>query len=132
MVSCAQTEKCMYFLFLDDERVPQQVTWVKSVGAYDSYTWEIVRSFDQFVACVQEKGLPEFISFDHDLGDTHANERTGHTCAKWLVDYCLDHNAACPLFVVHSQNPEGARNIHGLLKGFQQFQNQNLNYKVKP
>jgi hypothetical protein len=53
--------------------------------------------------------LPDVISFDHDLGDFQAlhssgyiegelpaEEKTGMDCAKWLVDYCINHNLNCP------------------------------------
>lgn len=124
----------MYHLFLDDERMPQQVTWVvlpymekSEPNAY----WHIVRSYNEFVDCIQSKGLPSFISFDHDLGDVGENEKSGFSCAKWLVDYCLDNNVFCPEFQVHSKNPQGASNISGLLMGFQQFQT-TKKHKVKP
>lgn len=123
----------MYHLFLDDERMPQQVTWVQlpSLEDFPSKEWLIVRSFADFVDCIETKGLPLFISFDHDLGEVGNNEKSGFSCAKWLVDYCLDNNEICPDFQVHSKNPQGASNIHGLLKGFQQFQNTKP-HKVKP
>lgn len=123
----------MYHLFLDDERIPQQVTWVQLpvLENTPSNEWLVVRSFTDFVHCIETKGLPLFIAFDHDLGEMGDNEKTGFSCAKWLVDYCLDNNVNCPDFQVHSKNPQGASNIHGLLKGFQQFQNTKTQ-KVKP
>ena len=82
--------------------------------------WQVVRSFDEFVAWIETNGLPDFISFDHDLGllDEQSEELNGMTCAKWLVNYCLDNDLKLPDFVVHSSNPAGAKNIEGLLKGF--------------
>ncbi len=124
----------MYHLFLDDERMPHQVTWVPLPRVEEKQTdtdWHIVRSYSDFINCIQTKGLPSFISFDHDLGETGENEKSGFSCAKWLVDYCLDNNVLCPEFQVHSKNPQGASNISGLLMGFQQFQN-TKKHKVKP
>ena len=71
------------------------------------------------MAYIETNGFPNFISFDHDLG----LEESGYDCAKWLVDYCLDHNLHLPEFEVHSQNPVGKENILALLNN---FKNRNL------
>ena len=76
--------------------------------------FERVYSYTEFVAYLEHKGLPDFISFDHDLGE----EFSGYDCAKYLVDYCLDHQLPLPDFVVHSQNPVGKENIERLLANF--------------
>ena len=59
-----------YYLFLDDERYPKQVTWV-NLPLVD---WVIVRNYNEFVKKIEEDGMPVFISFDHDLADEHYNE----------------------------------------------------------
>ena len=76
--------------------------------------FERVYNYKEFVAYLQRYGLPDFISFDHDLGEG----LSGYDCAKYLVDYCLDHQLALPAFAVHSQNPVGKENIERLLKNF--------------
>jgi hypothetical protein len=121
-----------YRLFLDDERMPKDVKWVElPLGP-----WEIVRSYEAFVKTITEKGMPTFISFDHDLADEHykeyigtgkvdyntCKEKTGFHCALWLVDYCLDKPAKLPLYVVHSMNSVGRENINGLLAQFKRVQ----------
>lgn len=73
-----------------------------------------IRSYAKFVTYITQNGLPDFISFDHDLG----LEESGFDCAKWLVNYCLDHQCQLPQFAVHSQNPVGKENILGLLNNF--------------
>lgn len=73
-----------------------------------------LRSYGEFVAWITKHGLPDFISFDHDLGP----DETGYDCAKWLVDYCLDRKQSMPDFAVHSQNPVGKENIQKLLENF--------------
>jgi hypothetical protein len=87
-------------LFLDDIRDPP-----------DS-SWDIVRSFDEFVGYIETYGMADEISFDHDLGD---NVPSGMDCAKWLVE------TERPLarFTVHSANPPGRANIEGLLRNWQ-------------
>ena len=93
-----------YLMYLDDERVPK---------LRDDYV--IVRSFNEAVAYVLEHGLPEFISFDHDLGLVES----GYDFAKWLVDYMIDNQTlVLPEWNVHSANPVGAQNINGLLESF--------------
>lgn len=73
-----------------------------------------VRSFTEFINYINQNGLPDFISFDHDLG----LEESGFDCAKWLVNFCLDNHKKLPEFFVHSQNPVGKKNIESLLNNF--------------
>ena len=80
--------------------------------------FERVYSYTEFVAYLEHKGLPDFISFDHDLGE----EFSGYDCAKYLVDYCLDHQLPLPDFSVHSQNHVGKENIERLLNNFKEQQ----------
>lgn len=116
-----------YKLFLDDERYPRQVHWVQEVFL-NPFDWVIVRSYAEFVKYIEENGLPSIISFDHDLSDEHYaegfqglpprsdyKEKTGYECAKWLVEYCMDHKKKIPKFYVHSLNPVGRENIKCLL-----------------
>jgi|SRR5690606_1584635 hypothetical protein len=77
-----------------------------------------VRSYSEFVTFIEQNGLPDFISFDHDLGE----EKTGYDCAKMLVEYCLDRQITLPDFAVHSQNPVGKQNIESLLGNFRKQQ----------
>jgi len=78
-----------------------------------------VYSYEEFPAFIKENGLPDFISFDHDLGEG----KTGFDCAKWLVEFCLDNELPLPEFSVHSQNPVGKENIEKLLENFREVQN---------
>lgn len=73
-----------------------------------------LRSFTEFITYIEANGLPDFISFDHDLG----LQESGYDCAKWLVAYCLDNEMELQDFVVHSQNPVGKQNIASLLSNF--------------
>ena len=73
-----------------------------------------VYSYEEFVTYLEKKGLPDFISFDHDLGEG----LSGYDCAKYLVEYCLGHQFPLPNYQVHSQNPVGKENIERLLKNF--------------
>lgn len=98
--------------------------------------WVIVRNFHQFVNYIQKYGLPDYISFDHDLGIEHTKyyfnngghasppdplkadfkEKTGYDAAKWLVDFCVENEKSLPLWHVHSHNPVGSENIRTYLR----------------
>lgn len=126
-------------LFLDDIRIPKDCAngLVPSMfnKLYWMNDWVIVRSFNEFVDWITVNGLPEFISFDHDLADVHYTmdfskdssnqntEKTGLDCAKWLGDYCIDFDVKLPDYIVHSQNPVGKLNIQGYLDNVRKFQN---------
>lgn len=123
-----------YKLFLDDERKPSDVKWVElPLGP-----WVIVRNYYDFVRTLRAKGIPEFISFDHDLADEHYHtlikdndsiripykdytEKTGYDCAKFLIDFCIETNSIVPSYLVHSLNSIGKENIIGYIEGYKAF-----------
>ena len=92
-------------LYLDDIRNP------KTKG------WTIVRNYYEFVKEIDEHGLPDEISFDHDLGE---DAKTGYDCAKWLCEYCWMNGIPIPPYNVHSANPVGRDNIIGILKSYEE------------
>lgn len=102
-----------YKLFLDDCRVPKDVLIYKSLSIYDKEHWIIVKNFNQFVDYIRRKGIPEVISFDHDLCDFYyseeeTKEKTGHDAVKWFIDYLEEHQIkTLPDCLFHSQNPIG-------------------------
>ena len=100
-------------LYLDDVRNP------KSEG------WTIVRNYDEFVNYITDNGLPEEISFDHDLGeDPNKTVKSGYDCAKWLCEYCWGNGIPIPSWNIHSANPVGRDNIAAVLQNFEK----KLNY----
>ena len=52
-------------LYLDDVRNPKSDGWV------------IVRTYDDFKSWITENGLPDEISFDHDLSDDDDTNKSG-------------------------------------------------------
>jgi hypothetical protein len=96
-------------LFLDDERHPPR----------DGYDWKIVTNFDQAVKYITERGVPNYMSFDHDLGE---DSKTGYEFVKWLVEADMDSGGKLIpsdfSYYVHSQNPIGAANIRGYLSSY--------------
>jgi hypothetical protein len=119
-------------LFLDDIRVPFDcLKYMKADVShiYEDTDWDVVRTYDDFVGYIEHFGLPDVISFDHDLADEHYSqsmydgefaynkqyetfkEKTGYDCAKWLHNYCVENGLPYPAYLVHSMNPVGRDNI---------------------
>lgn len=97
-----------YKLYLDDIRQPPDSEWV------------VVRDYDEFVHVIQTQGIPDLVSFDHDLAMIHYgggvesfsyHEKTGDDCAKFLLEECRRKKVEPPAYKVHSMNPVGAQNI---------------------
>lgn len=102
-----------YNLFIDDERVPSDVTWVR----LPDVEWVIARNIREVKNLLKEKGFPDMISFDHDLGYMTP---TGADIAMELINEDLD-NGTMPCgftFYVHSMNPVGAENIGRLMSNY--------------
>jgi len=106
-------------LFLDDTRQPPDPSW------------EVVRTYSGFCDYIDRNGVPDVISFDHDLADEHYatvswqceplvdvidyttfKEKTGYECAKWLIA----RGTLPKQYFVHSLNPVGAQNIRFIME----------------
>lgn len=104
-----------YKLFLDDWRDP-----------VNPDEWVIARSYDEAVEIMTQRGMPNFVSFDHDLSEDHyANNnytgfsKTGYDLAKWFMDQVMLHGARLPddfAYSIHSMNPVGSKNIDECMK----------------
>lgn len=101
-------------LFLDDIRTIDMVYPPNQVSEFD-----LVRSYAEFVSYIEEKGLPDFISFDNDLGLDQQGKLApdGYAAAKWLV-YESGLDLINLTFHVHSANPVAAEQIQGLLNNY--------------
>ena len=106
----------MTLLWIDDIRNPF-LNVENKVPNCESIHW--VLNYSQFILYIEKLGLPDVISFDHDLADI--DDKSGYDCAKYLVDYCMDNNKRLPSFRVHSANPVGKENIEYLLNNFKRF-----------
>jgi len=118
-------------LYLDDCRTPTD-----TIPGY--HPWQVVRNYNEFAAWITKNGIPDLVSFDHDLADEHINdyynqvamhgyqhpdydsfkEKTGLDCAKFLVEYAVNHKQKINSCCVHSHNPVGASNIQSYINGF--------------
>lgn len=117
-------------MFLDDIRVPRDIFKMSGDFAYLDKSWIVVRNYAEFVMhldkCQRRGILPSTISFDHDIGTNRdGSEMSGLDCAKWLVQFCMNHSRRLPKFKVHSNNPCGRENIYGLLNNFKRHQEHN-------
>lgn len=101
-------------LFLDDLRTVDMVYDKRMTPEFD-----VVRSYDAFVAYIREKGLPYFISFDNDLGLDEEGKVAldGYAAAKWLV-YESGLDLQDLEFKVHSANPVAREQIISLLTNY--------------
>ena len=94
-------------MWLDDIRIPPTSEWV----------W--AKTYENAVSLIEKNGLPEHISFDHDLGDSEA--KTGYDLAKWIVNADLDGKIDIPMtwtYALHTANPVGRENIRSLLDNY--------------
>lgn len=87
-------------VFLDDLREPIDIYPNVKDGEYVT-----IRSFNDFKSFVENYGIPSFISFDNDLGDTMEE---GKDVVKWMVfEKMLDISDMD--FKIHSANSSGVR-----------------------
>jgi hypothetical protein len=119
-------------LYLDDHLTPTE-----TIPGYNP--WNVVRNYNEFTEWILKNGIPDLISFDHDLAEEHITdyfnqfmingyqhpnydsykEKTGLDCAKWLCEkYCFPTNLELKQCAVHSDNPVGSRNIHSYINGY--------------
>lgn len=95
-----------WHLFLDDERSPESVDW-------SGKTVEIARSSGEAIALLDSKGLPGFISFDHDLGGDDTGMKVmwhliyGDMDGKWDISDIQQ-------VQLHTANVVGRKNLEGL------------------
>lgn len=128
------------FLFLDDIRMPAQAyihdhrTTLNQYSGIANFKWDIVRTYDEFVAWIDKNGIPDVVSFDNDLdplkevekfdammvsGNYNSDElvqKTGIDCAKFMIDKCIKEQTPIPKYFVHSANPLARPIIKGLLE----------------
>ena len=92
---------------MDDERTPKTT----------QHPWKVVRSYEDAKTHIIMNGVPDYISFDHDLG----TEKTGYDFVKWLVDMDMNEKYTIPEgfeFNVHSANVPGKISIESYLNSY--------------
>lgn len=131
-----------YNIFLDDLRFPKDAFLQKELAYLTEYSkipeneWVIVRNYEDFVKTIEERGIPNAVSFDNDLCMEHMKyyvnflknpgyyewenfqTKCGIHCAKYLKDKLTsDDNIKV---YVHSANEEGRRIIREILEEYLQ------------
>lgn len=91
-----------YSLYLDDVRKAPE-------GAV------LVRTVSEFKAAVRTRGVPEAVSFDHDLGE----EETGRDALDWLLAQGLDLSQTRML--VHSANIVASIAMTNVIIGYRRY-----------
>jgi hypothetical protein len=134
-------------LFLDDWRTPKQATlWSTSkkplieVSNIPNSTWNIVRSYDEFVEFIEKNGIPEVVSFDNDLVDLandmlptgevyrmfamdywqNIHPKMGVHCAEYLVEKCKELGQPIPKYYIHTANGKAAEIIKEIMENGKQ------------
>ena len=108
----------MYYLFLDDTRLPRQVTWVQLP---ENVPWVHARSYSDFIQAIDKFGVPKFVAYDCDLCEEHYEayfklaekypaqhldfkNKCGIHCLQYLLDVCKKKKIQHPTYVIHTKN----------------------------
>ena len=127
-------------LFLDDLRIPtdafiyeERIKLIDKSGIQNC-EWHIVRNYEDFCEFIDTFGIPEVVSFDHDLHMEHIKHyfdvtskigvidygnlktKTGKHCAEYFVDKWREAGKPDVKVYVHSANRWGQIEIKNVLK----------------
>jgi hypothetical protein len=139
-----------YNLFLDDLRKPEHAYIypkrdgnsivitshsLENMSGVSNDNWVVVRTYEDFVQTIEEKGIPNAVSFDHDLDEEHIRHyykvtestgvieydnlkvKTGKHCAEYFVQkYKELQPPHTPHVYIHSANQWGVQEIRKVLK----------------
>lgn len=101
-------------IFIDDFRKPNKYVNCNINKVLQAFSYE---DFVRILNYLYNKyGMVDEIWFDHDLGS--ADEGNGLDCAKYLVDFCIEHNETLPEYHIQSANSVGKMNIDSYLKSY--------------
>jgi hypothetical protein len=100
-----------YKLFLDDIRLP---FWI-----YEDFNdWVIVRNMEELISTIKDRGVPDLISFDNDLGNVDGVVLPdGYACLNWLID----NDIYVKGIIVHSDNNVANEQIFGKANNWHKF-----------
>ena len=96
-----------------------QKLWIDDCRDRPDASWLLVRTSDQAIDIIKHSGMPDMISFDHDLG----GDDTAMKVVHFIINSWLDKTLEIPKnfeYFVHSANPVGADNIRGTMDRFLQ------------
>ena len=107
----------MYNLFLDDMRDPRTAQFLRNQDFYRNTKWVVVKNYDEFVSYITHNGMPDLISFDHDLG----SGKTGYDVACYIELQAERGVLPHMTWVVHSANPVGAEKIRRAMESAERY-----------
>ena len=93
--------------------------WIDDCRDQPDASWILARTSDQAIDIIKHSGMPDVISFDHDLG----GDDTAMNVVYFIINSWLDKTLEIPKnfeYLVHSANPVGAENIRGAMDRFLQ------------
>lgn len=117
-----------------ETRIIQTANSLERLSGIPLDDWKIVRSYNNFVTAIDYLGIPNVVSFDHDLTEEcmelymtntrytgfieydNLPKRTGWHCAKYLIEKCRELKVDFPKYFVHSANEYGTQNIKRLIE----------------
>ena len=76
-----------YNLYLDDIREPKASFKKSGDSRYIDLKWRVVKCYSEFVETIALNGIPNIVSFDHDLGDTAMKEYFNNVSPNYTLDY---------------------------------------------
>lgn len=101
-------------IFLDDYRKPNKYVNMNINRVYQAYNAQ--EFYDLLPKLYKKYNRIDEVWFDHDLGPVECG--TGYECAKYLVDFCINHDMPLPEYHIQSANPVGSANIDSYLKSY--------------
>lgn len=137
----------MRMLYLDDFRNPIDSYHTMKDTIYLSGKWNIVRNYNEFKQYIEDNGIPDIVSFDHDLADEHYTpaeywdhyeaseeyqnqrypeykEKTGYDCLMFLLEHVLNPDARVniiPSILIHTANPVGRDKMKAAINSFNRY-----------
>lgn len=106
-------------LFLDDERNPEDVTWVVYP---ENAEFTVVRNREEFQWAVLSNTRFDIFSLDHDLQDYEKFRRAENTGYSLLCELVYLDPSKMPktTVIAHSKNPVGKTSIENMWRFFKE------------
>ena len=104
-------------LWPDVDAMKEVKLWIDDCRDLPDSEWLLARTSDQAIDIIKHSGMPDVISFDHDLG----GDDTAMKVVHFIINSWLSKTLEMPKnfqYFVHSANPVGAENIRGLMENF--------------
>ena len=132
-------------LWLDDQREPYNYfsknsssgAWLRNHDYYannvfnrynPNFIW--VKNLKEFEDYIINNGLPNMVSFDHDIKPKNFQEEheNGADVANWLVNYCKQNKLKLPWCFAHSANKNGIEKINQIINNYKINENKMFMY----